>query len=141
MNWSRRTFMTAGAALAMSTALPAHADEGTRSSSRRRRVVSVTMSSSEHSQDQGWFWNLKDESAAQPGWRQTSAVAAGRPIPLMRASRNGAAGGSTAIAIDDRRVYQTMTGMGASVDGSTVANWLKMSPINQTLLSENISVK
>lgn len=87
----------------------------------------MTMSSSEHSQDQGWFWNLKDKSASKPDWKQTNAVAPGRPIPLTGADRNGAASGSTIISIDGRKTYQTMTGMGASVDGSTVANWLKMS--------------
>lgn len=92
----------------------------------RNSGVQVTMSSTEHSQESGWFWNLTDKNASKPDWTVSNAVSAKDAIDLTNVT-DTADENTADISVDDTKTYQTITGIGTSVDGSTVGNWWKMS--------------
>ena len=107
--------------VALSVISPASADEA--EGVIARDAVSMTTSSSEHSQDSGWYWNLKDSTASKPNWSISAKNAQQPKIDLTNVRSDDS--GST-IVVNDQKSYQSITGMGTSVDGSTVGNWWKM---------------
>ncbi|MDN6271262.1 MAG: hypothetical protein L0J23_01065, partial [Bifidobacterium crudilactis] len=107
--------------VALSVISPASADEA--EGVIARNAVSMTTSSSEHSQDSGWYWNLKDSTASKPNWSISAKNAQQPKIDLTNVRSDDS--GSTIVG-NDQKSYQSITGMGTSVDGSTVGNWWKM---------------
>lgn len=80
----------------------------------KEEAVSVSLSSSENSQSMSWYTNpqeIKNKNAEQ------------EPLDI----RNQDGSSLTSIVVDDSKEYQSILGLGISIEESTVNNMLKMS--------------
>lgn len=84
-------------------------------------AVENWISSERDPKDLGWYF--------APRWQSGDKQL--EPQPNLDLTKVGASDTATTIAIDPNKAYQSITGIGTSMEDSTVANLLKMSPAKQ----------
>lgn len=89
-------------------------------------AVSVTMSSSVLPASQSWY-----DSAKEIPNKLSSKDKIDITYPVTSAE-------ITTIEVDDSKQYQTILGVGTSIEGSTIANLNKLSPIVKTEILKNL---
>ena len=81
-------------------------------------AVEVSMSSSENSQDMAWYkgeFEISNKNATKD------------PLDLRVADDSS----QTTIVVNDQKTYQSVLGMGTSIEESTIYNLLKMTDENR----------